>query len=136
MKEKILKIFFDKNGRSINKRFSKKWISENFNEFFELEPKIENLSEKIFCLKNDMKEQPKCLCGKPRQYKSGRYLKYCSNECSKNNRGKDTVKAIKTRFGTNSYFSTKDFKRKKEETCLTRYGEKHYTNRDKFKKLC
>lgn len=42
-----------------------------------------NLSEKIYCIIKDIKEQPKCICGKPLKFLSQKqgYQKYCSDIC-------------------------------------------------------
>jgi very-short-patch-repair endonuclease len=109
--------------------------------------------ERIYCVLNDIKEHPKCQCGKLLNYRcfSVGYRKHCSSKCSHNdiktlNKYKETnlnrygvnnisqIKNVKEKkhlaslkkYGTDCVLQSKIVKAKIKNTCLKKYGVNHY----------
>lgn len=111
MKEQILSKVLNKDG-SLVWAFSKsQYIQKYFTpqELAYLKSCFgRTISEKYYCLKHDITEQPKCpCCGKPLKFNSFKegYHKFCSPSC----RSKSTV-------------FTEESKQKRRKTNLTRFG--------------
>ena len=111
MKEQILSKVLNKDG-SLVWAFSKsQYIQKYFTpqELTYLKSCFgKTISEKYYCLKHDITEQPKCpCCGKPLKFNSFKegYHKFCSPSC----RSKSTI-------------FTEESKQKRRKTNLTRFG--------------
>lgn len=81
---KIKKLFLDKNNKIIPGRINKSFLDkQNLLNF--INSSFDNsytLSEKIYCLINDLKNRPKCkICGKELKFNHG-YSTFCSRACS------------------------------------------------------
>lgn len=114
--------------------------------------KNKRISEKLYCLYNNISEFPTCLCGNivtrfEGNLKNGFYGKYCSKSCSNRYTNllhperykQETFQKIRMkRIENGSYFpsvksrkkmsvsaKSDSVKKKKEETCLKRYGVKN-----------
>lgn len=95
-----------------------------------------NLSEKIYCLANDIEEQPKCVCGKPLYfiaYGQG-YRKYCSNTCTLKNREiseesnikrNETFKANHNGQTFGEFSQTQSVQQKRKQTNMEKYGNEY-----------
>jgi hypothetical protein len=92
---------------------------------------ISNFKQIIYHYVNDMKEMPKCHCGKLNNFKSAviGYRKTCSPECS--NRSivkKEKINNIKLeKYGDKNYNNSI----KSKKTKLKKYGDENYNNREK-----
>lgn len=86
-----------------------------------------HLKEKIYILKNNIQDEPKCkICRNIVQYslRKERYLKYCSATCS-NACPEVTKKKIETnikKYGVDNPQKNKKIKEKSKKTCLQKYG--------------
>lgn len=107
-----------------------------------------SLKERLFCIKNDLEEMPKCYCGQHVKwdFNKKRYREFCSYKCA--NR-KVKIKTIEKRKRTNQKryggnapacdslirekmkksveeryesLASKDITNKKRQTCLVKYG--------------
>ena len=101
----------------------------------ELTPFIENnqhetLRERIFCLKYNIIEQPKCLmCEKPVKFQkdgptANQYNKYCSKQCSQKDTQnlKHRIESFCKQHNVNNPFQILEIKQKIKQTILEKYG--------------
>lgn len=68
------------------------------------------------------------LCGRPRAIKTDRvgYMKTCDNPiCIGQGRSLSKKKSNKEKYGTDNYFTTKEYKQKSRQTCLKKYRVDH-----------
>lgn len=110
-----------------------------------------NMSERLYCILNDLSSKRTCICGNKTNFKSFSegYAIYCTLECSYNDPArKEKIKSKldyakihekvkKTnleRYGTEHWFSSKNAVQKIKETKLTKYGDSAYCNIEKVKK--
>jgi len=142
-----------------NKNYLKKhklyeFINNSFDDTY-------SLSEKIYCLVNDLKERKRCkVCNKELKFKNGKYSTYCSRKCSNSDpevlkknkigvshslkkayekRG-DEIKQKRSNtllknFGeyANSPFEITSIKNKAKQTILNKYGVKNVFYIKKFR---
>jgi len=92
---------------------------------------VSNYKQVIYHYINDIKEIPKCYCGKLNNFKSAvvGYRKTCSPECSNKSITKKE-KIINTkleRYGDKNYNNSSKVKKTK----LEKYGDENYNNREK-----
>ena len=157
--EKYLnKIFFvetDKGVRfsKIRKRFvcrTKLHRYPNINEY--LENKYSDYTdyhpytdkETLFRIKNNIDEMPKCpVCGKIALFHDYEYRKYCSPECSHNDKEqykqmvKTQQKNLKEKYGEGitNYAQLESTKKKIAETTLKHYGNTCFLGSEKSREL-
>jgi hypothetical protein len=100
-----------------------------------------NMSERLYCILNDLSSKRTCICGNKTNFKSFSegYAIYCTLGCSYNDPGR--IEKIKSRldyakihekvkktnlerYGTEHWFSSKNAVQKIKETKLTKYGDK------------
>jgi len=110
-----------------------------------------SISEIIYFIKNELKEIPKCYCGKDCKFSANNvYREYCSQICAGNN-DKTKLKRIETvinKYGTDNVSKNDDIKNlikyknvsqypqiiaKIKTTCFERYGVNNYSKTDEFK---
>jgi hypothetical protein len=100
-------------------------------------------TESIYCIMNEVYNEPKCECGKPTKYLSYSvgYQKFCSNKCSnndktviekqsKNTNWKEMGKALSKTLSlkTTEEINTRILKAK--QTKLKLYNDENYNNRE------
>ena len=90
-----------------------------------------NVKEAFLRIKNNIDEHPKCcVCGGPAKFIGGNknyiYAETCSKECKK--------KYVGNILHNKTKEEKEEIKKKKEETCIKRYGKKHYINIEKTKR--
>lgn len=109
-----------------------KWLSskkELLEELNSVLPEIKNNNEKIYWLKNGLKEYPKCpVCGAEIKKWCGRskggYFKFCSCKCAQNNeavRNKMKNTCLK-KYGVDNAAKSDLVQNKMKNTCLKKYG--------------
>ena len=132
----ILDEFFDsEKGKCIASKLNKKWLSEHpeYKEYMDTrfpEP-FEKYPEVISRIYNKIEEKPVCcMCGKPLKYRSffTPYKKWCGQKCQLTD-----PEFIRWR---ESKIDKKESWKKARQTCLEKYGDEHYSNREKFKQTC
>jgi len=60
---------------------------------------VKNIQEAFYCIKNELKENPKCNCGKELKFQNQSYKQFCSWKCQR--LSLNSVKEIKTSSLTN-----------------------------------
>lgn len=102
----------------------------------------DTLPGRIFCLRNNIHESPRCsICGKPVRYskKYGRFNFTCSWECSFKdpNRQQRLVETCRLKYNVDNPFQAKEIKEKIKRTMVERHGVEHALQsesiRQKFK---
>lgn len=126
------KIYFKENN-SNGVKCREKNIKNKFPIFynnlkdFQSNLEIENFNEILFLFLNNLKNKPKCDCGK--ELKFGKsinegYSKYCSLSCT--NKSKEHIENVKItnnlKYGGNSPISSNIIKNKIKETMLNKHG--------------
>jgi hypothetical protein len=124
---------------------SKAITEEIFNNIKELTPfvkdtTIKSLSERVYCIVNNISCSPRCLwCGEPTNFlkRNLGFAKFCSNSCAakkethKNEKDESYLKLSKKekynftcqeRYGVQSHNSSKIVKQNKINSCQERYG--------------
>jgi hypothetical protein len=107
-----------------------KITDEMFNEICSLTPWVEDtsinsLTERLYCIKHNIKEPPKCeICSVKTIFSrhNNRYSKSCSQECNSiviKNKSRQTCLA---KYGVEHVFQNKEVKEKSRQTCLEKYG--------------
>jgi hypothetical protein len=113
-----------------------------------------SFAERLYSIVHDTTDRPTCqVCNKNKNnfmnYSEG-YRDYCSVSCVTKSpeRNAKVSKAVKEaipvmmgklkitnleRYGSENYYSTKDFKEKSRKTKLERYGDENYCNREQAK---
>lgn len=125
--------FYD-NGRLISRRLTNNWLIKN-NLYNWLYTETENLHQdstlrfRLYCIENNIKEQPKCICGKEvflNYDKSPVSLrKYCSPKCASDDRDPDVFKNV-------DYIAANE---KRARTNLEKYGKAYNSQRDEVKEI-
>jgi hypothetical protein len=124
---------------------SKAITEEIFNNIKELTPfvkdtTIKSLSERVYCIVNNISDSPKCLwCGNPTNFlkRNLGFAKFCSKSCAakkevhKNEKDESYLKLSKKekynftcqeRYGVQSHNSSKIVKQNKIKSCQKKYG--------------
>jgi len=122
---KLTSIFFNKIGKLIPSRINSTWIDMNYSDFYSIESYTTDIREKIFAINNNINEKPTCICGNILPFKKTHYPKYCSKECSFDNKASDTAKGVLEKYGVDNYFKTNEFKKKFKEVSIDKYGTDH-----------
>jgi hypothetical protein len=136
--------FFIENNKSGYKT-KENWFLKNFpdeytkiNEYCSVH-NILSFKEKIWFFYKNLKEKPKCICGKEVSF-SNRfdrgYNTFCSLECANND--KDELinrqkKTLQEKYNVDFYTQHKDFIKKQRVTKKIRYGDENYNNIEKMK---
>ena len=133
-------IIKEKISRLNNYPNIKHYIESRYSDSFSIEETLKRIQHNI-------EEKPKCpCCGKPLKYigkKNKMFQKYCSNSC----RSKLVNKYIwiegQKKYNLNHYgveynTQTTEFKQKRKETLLNKYGDENYNNIEQRKQtnLC
>jgi len=95
------------------------------------------LSERIYCIINDIKELPSCYCGQSVKYMGkGIYREYCSSKCSANSYKTKNKKenTVLNKYGTKNVFENCEIKNKIKNTNIKKYGVDNYTKTEEYKK--
>ncbi len=117
LKQFIKENCFSISNKLSSKKLSSQLIKNKINDFIELTsflPLDSSISERIFCIMNDIEELPRCktckksLKDKFIKYSIG-YSNYCNSSCSKKN------KLVNDKF---------------KKTCIEKYGSEHYWSSD------
>ena len=135
-----IKYYFRKDGILNNKRLSndklniyKNYLLSRFND-------SENIKETLYRLKFNIYDKPKCpTCLKHTKWLGkNNYQKFCSIKCAANNPDVKTrrEKTNIEKYGSNNVFKSDIIKRKIKQTCLERYGDENYRNKEKSKQTC
>lgn len=87
-------------------------------------------TEKLYWYIHNIKETPKCTCGKPLKFRSLKigYSEFCSAKCSNSNPEKieKTKNTCQERYRSSSPAGNKDIRDKMRKTCLEKYGVENY----------
>lgn len=85
-------------------------------------------SEKIYIIKNDIKERPKCYCGNELKWKNNKqgYITYCSAKCQRN--APERIEHIKELWKNKTPEEKQRLTDKTKSTKLKRYGDENYNN--------
>lgn len=141
-KNKFINKGIDSYRYKINHKIFKE-INIKYNNIFKSIPEIAYLIDNYNNLEN---LHIFCYCGKISNfynYKLG-YSKYCSNKCQTNtiewkNRLKSKefkdkrAQTCLEKYGRKTYIGSKAFKKQSKQTCLEKYGNENYNNRNKAK---
>ena len=77
----------------------------------------------LYHFKNNLKEVPKCICGKDRQYHCSSYRPTCGNmKCQNIVREDSKKKCCMEKYGVEYTFQLQSVKEKSKITCLEKYG--------------
>jgi len=101
---------------------------KNKNFIDSLFPSISNYSEKLWLIKNDINEIPKCICGMAKKfYKfSSGYFSTCGNEdCKLKSKVINTAKTNKELYGVECVFQSNEVKNKIKKTLKEKTGFDH-----------
>lgn len=106
-------------------RSTRSLYEKNKERIDELYPDIENYSEKMFLIKEDLKTAPKCICGKSKaffRFSSG-YHSTCGNSKCKNiSKSQKTKKTNLEKYGAECVFANEKVKQKIKNKMLEKYG--------------
>ena len=124
----------------LTKKCFSKLFKEYYNYLINLHPDID-WKESLYLDINNMQDVPRCkVCGNPcifiSVYKG--YRDHCSKECSykdseRQKKIQDTMQSI---YGVTHALQNDEFKNKSKETCVQRYNNPVFNNREKMKKTC
>lgn len=114
--------------------FNRRRLSHDYPEFLQYIEKSypENLSfnEKVYRYLHNIKETPKCICGKSLKFRSLKigYSEFCSTKCSNSDpeKIKKTKNTCQERYRSSSPAGNKDIQDKMRKTCLKKYGVDNY----------
>ena len=134
---KELPKLYNKSGRingNIHNPKSKSYQPELIKEINTYTENFKNASfaEKIYIIKNDIKERPKCYCGNELKWKSNKegYLQYCSSLCQR--KSPERIKQIKELWENKTAEEKTYLTNKVKKTKLERYGNENYNNPKKI----
>lgn len=139
MNKQELKEFYIEEGYPTGNQLKKreyrefvKALKREFSFISEMKGRRE-ISVYIHALLNDIFEPPACIiCGTPvKAAHSNEFPKTCSKKCS----GYHIVNKYKESHGGKSPIETEEVKEKSKKTMKERYGDEHYLNTEKGKKL-
>lgn len=116
------------------KELQGKWFKKNYPEFYrylvDTYPNLQKFTEKLYWYIHNIKEIPKCTCGKPLKFRSFKigYSEFCSAKCSNSNseKIKKTKNTCQERYRSSSPAGNKDIQNKIRKTCLEKYGVDNY----------
>ncbi len=102
-------------------------------------PDSANISERVYCIDNELLNRPYCYCGNETKYISYTkgYTIRCSRKCMYND---ELVKEKRKRtniekYGVSSFTKTKEYIEKTKKTNIEKYGVEFYLNsKDKIEK--
>lgn len=102
-------------------------------------PENSSISERVYCIDNNIESRILCYCGKPVNYLkySDGYSKRCSKECVwkdpdvSNKRKKTCI----DKYGFDSFTKTKDYIEKTKKTNNEKYGVDFYLQTDDIKEI-
>lgn len=135
IKNEINKLFKGVNPKQYSRVLSAKKNEGILNELIKetsFLKNIEKLSERIYCIENNIKEQKLCYnCNKtPVKFKwlDKWYAEFCSVSCSRNNwrTKKKQEKTTMDRYWVKHNSQSKDVKKRKEETFMKNYWYKNW----------
>lgn len=137
--------FFTNNNKSGYKT-KESWFSKNHpNEYEKIiqytkDSNLKSFKEKIWFFYNNLKETPKCSCGKELKFTDRfdrGYQSFCSLGCA-NSQKDEMVKrqkeSIQKKWGVDFFPQHQDFLQKQMETKKKRYGNETYNNVEKMRK--
>jgi len=117
-------IFYASNNKLNPRRINNEWIKSNYPEFNNIPCFTSDIREKIYSIENNIKEKPKCICGRDLLFNKTKYKKFCSKECSYKNK----------EYPNKYLFTTEEFKIKSKKTFLEKYGVEHPMKNEEVKK--
>lgn len=117
-----------------SKELQGKWFKKNYPEFYrylvDTYPNLQKFTEKLYWYLHNIKETPKCTCGKPLKFRSFKvgYSEFCSAKCSNSDpeKIKKTRNTCQERYRSSSPAGNKDIQDKMRKTCLEKYGVDNY----------
>jgi hypothetical protein len=130
-----------------NVKSSEKYLRKNhpelysdiINHFNQTEIKEDIIfKEKIWLWAMDLKETPKCRCGKsvimyPKWYDG--YRRNCSVACSISDpiRIEKSKQSVLDKYGSENYLSTEDYREKVRKSNMEKWGVDHYSKTEEYK---
>jgi len=120
LKEKYNKDISNFNNKSLINIIRHQGISNLL--FKEIE--VNNIGEGLYCILNEIKEKPKCFCGKELKYInfSKGYREFCSLKCKTKGVRNRTVQTCLKKYGTTTPLSNKKIRQKSINTWMKKYG--------------
>jgi hypothetical protein len=144
---KILKKFFlNKDGTTSRKVCVEKRVQTVYPKIYELLlsetsflSATASFNERIFCIKHDILQIPKCVCGKSVQYSKAkrRYKKYCgdgkNSDCAKKGSAQNRRLFYLDNYGVENVSQLSETKEKKKQTLKENYGVTSPLKNEKIK---
>lgn len=149
--DEIFHIFYSE-GQPVQHHFKTDWLIKKQPELYnkilqetDFLPEATKISERVYCILNEIKQIPKCYCGNDVKYRPSekRYLTYCSTKCSNSQKNftpfsdpniQNKIKQTNLeKYGVENVFSSKEIQDKIKQTNLEKYGTEHPMKSGKIK---
>ena len=137
LRQQLLKLSENKKGwGSIIRSRQNKYLLDALDSEY---PHLTSLPEKMYWLKNNLTEYPKCpTCGKSIiRFDSNHYPKHCSPTCTQLDKAvRDKYAAsCMERYGVSNSGKSQELRKKQKETLMSRYGvDNIFKDKDYIKK--